>query len=48
MVEGKTDMEWEEPTLTEINLDAEIGSYQDDFSDDPRWPIAEGDPPKES
>jgi hypothetical protein len=34
-------MEWEEPKVFEINLDAEVGSYQDDFADDPRWPTAE-------
>ena len=28
-------MSYEEPQFTEINLDAEIGSYQDDFSDVP-------------
>ena len=26
---------WETPAFVEINLDAEIGSYQDDFADDP-------------
>jgi hypothetical protein len=34
-------MTWSKPTLHEINLDAEIGSYQDDFSDEPRIPIVE-------
>jgi len=37
-------MPWEKPTLLEINLDAEVGSYQDDFSDEPRWPITEERP----
>jgi hypothetical protein len=37
---------WEEPTFSEINLDAEIGSYQEDFGDVPvtipqRGPAAE-------
>lgn len=36
-------MSWEEPKLIEINLDAEIGSYQDDFSDEPRWPLVSDD-----
>jgi hypothetical protein len=26
-------MNWEEPTFEEVNLDAEIGSYQSDFLD---------------
>jgi hypothetical protein len=38
-------MSWEEPELIEINLDAEIGSYQDDFADDPpREPVTEDAP----
>ena len=28
-------MSYEEPQFVEINLDAEVGSYQDDFSDVP-------------
>ncbi len=36
-------MTFEQPRIVEINLDAEIGSYQDDFADDPREPIAEPD-----
>lgn len=34
-------MEYELPRLVEINMDAEVGTYQDDFSDEPREPIAE-------
>jgi len=26
---------WETPEFVEIKMDAEIGSYQDDFGDDP-------------
>jgi hypothetical protein len=37
-------MEWTTPTWTEIKMDAEIGSYQEDF-DPTREPIAEeGEP----
>ncbi len=32
-------MEWTTPTVTELKMDAEIGSYQAD--DDERTPIAE-------
>lgn len=28
-------MRWEAPTFVEIKMDAEIGSYQDDFGDPP-------------
>ncbi|MDF0673413.1 MAG: hypothetical protein P0120_03575 [Nitrospira sp.] len=28
-------MNWEAPSCVEIKMDAEIGSYQDDFRDDP-------------
>ena len=35
-------MSYEEPQFVEINLDAEVGSYQDDFSDVPAaCPVAE-------
>jgi hypothetical protein len=30
-VTGETPMTWETPTFVEIRMDAEIGSYQDDF-----------------
>ena len=33
-------MTWQKPAFVEINLDAEIGSYQEDFADDPA-PLAE-------
>jgi hypothetical protein len=35
-------MTWQKPTFVEINLDAEIGSYQEDFGDDAA-PLAERD-----
>ncbi len=41
-------MQFIEPELVEINMDAEIGSYQDDFSDEPRWPIAEDEDGREA
>jgi hypothetical protein len=28
-------MQYEKPEFVEIKMDAEIGSYQDDFGDDP-------------
>lgn len=28
-------MAWEKPTFVEIDMNAEVGSYQDDFGDDP-------------
>lgn len=28
-------MRWETPSFVEINMDAEIGGYQDDFGDPP-------------
>jgi hypothetical protein len=35
-------MKWETPAFVEINMSAEIGGYQSDFSDrDPRDPVAE-------
>jgi hypothetical protein len=35
-------MKWETPSFVEINMSAEIGGYQSDFSDrDPWAPIAE-------
>ena len=37
-------MKWETPAFVEINMSAEIGGYQSDFSDrDPRDPIVQGD-----
>jgi hypothetical protein len=35
-------MEWTTPTWTEIKMDAEIGSYQEDFEPE-RDPIADAD-----
>ena len=38
-------MKWETPTFVEINMSAEIGGYQSDFSDrDPRDPVVEDQP----
>jgi hypothetical protein len=37
-------MEWTTPTWTEIKMDAEIGSYQEDFEPE-RDPIADADGP---
>jgi hypothetical protein len=35
-------MQWETPTFIEINMSAEIGGYQSDFSDrDPRDPVVQ-------
>ena len=35
-------MKWETPAFVEINMSAEIGGYQTDFSDrDPRDPVVE-------
>jgi len=35
-------MKWETPSFVEINMSAEIGGYQSDFSDrDPWGPIVE-------
>lgn len=28
-------MEWETPSFVEIDMNAEVGAYQDDFADDP-------------
>jgi len=28
-------MNWEEPSFTEVKMDSEINSYQDDFRDGP-------------
>jgi hypothetical protein len=37
-------MKWETPAFVEINMSAEIGGYQSDFSDrDPRDPVVESD-----
>jgi hypothetical protein len=48
--EEVTSMDWMTPTWTEIKMDAEIGSYQEDF--DPRFPthdpIVESDERSES
>jgi len=36
-------MKWETPAFVEINMSAEIGGYQIDFSDrDPRDPVVDG------
>jgi len=36
-------MKWETPAFVEINMSAEIGGYQSDFSDrDPRDPVVKG------
>ena len=37
-------MDWEAPSFVEVKMDAEINSYQDDFSDIPesKKPSAEG------
>jgi hypothetical protein len=35
ITEGGPIMDWEVPSFVEIKMDAEIGSYQDDFRDDP-------------
>jgi len=37
-------MTWETPSLLELEMNAEIGAYQDDFGDDP--PIASDDQPE--
>ena len=35
-------MKWEPPAFVEINMSAEIGGYQSDFSDrDPRDPVVQ-------
>ena len=35
-------MKWETPAFVEINMSAEIGGYQSDFSDrDPRDPVVQ-------
>lgn len=35
-------MKWETPAFVEINMSAEIGGYQSDFSDrDPQDPVVE-------
>jgi len=35
-------MQWETPAFVEINMSAEIGGYQSDFSDrDPRDPVVD-------
>ena len=39
---GKAAMKWETPAFVEINMSAEIGGYQSDFSDrDPRDPVVQ-------
>jgi hypothetical protein len=39
-------MQWETPTFVEINMSAEIGGYQSDFSDrDPRDPVVQKNDP---
>ncbi len=35
LAKGGTVMDWETPSFVELNMDAEINSYQDDFSDIP-------------
>lgn len=35
ITEGGFIMHWEAPSFVEIKMDAEIGSYQDDFRDGP-------------
>jgi hypothetical protein len=35
MIEGDAAMNWEEPSFTEVKMDSEINSYQDDFRDVP-------------
>jgi hypothetical protein len=34
---------WQTPELVEVKMDAEVGSYQEDFRDDDRLPIVETD-----
>lgn len=34
---------WETPEIVEVKMDAEIGSYQEDFRDDERAPFAESE-----
>jgi hypothetical protein len=37
-------MKWETPAFVEINMSAEIGGYQSDFSDrDPQDPVVQAD-----
>ena len=37
-------MKWETPAFVEINMSAEIGGYQSDFSDrDPLDPVVQAD-----
>ena len=39
---GQAAMKWETPAFVEINMSAEIGGYQSDFSDrDPRDPVVQ-------
>ena len=37
-------MEWTTPTWAEIKMDAEIGSYQEDFEGDRESPIVDAQP----
>jgi hypothetical protein len=41
-------MSWETPKVVEIRMDAEIGSYQEDFDRDEDRPVelAKGDEPR--
>jgi hypothetical protein len=42
LAKGQAAMKWETPAFVEINMSAEIGGYQSDFSDrDPRDPVVE-------
>ncbi|HLK35189.1 MAG TPA: hypothetical protein VKU41_00465 [Polyangiaceae bacterium] len=36
-------MDWTSPSVVEIKMDAEIGSYQEDFDPSRESPIATGD-----
>jgi hypothetical protein len=38
-------MKWEAPEMVEIRMDAEIGSYQEDFESDREPPVAGRDAP---
>ncbi len=37
-------MSWEKPSFRQIEMNAEIGSYQDDFGDSPDWIVPEIEP----
>jgi hypothetical protein len=46
LAKGQAAMKWEPPAFVEINMSAEIGGYQSDFSDrDPREPTGSGQLP---